>query len=109
MSCLFPSGPPSHPPVPTQSAVLLIVCHFTQPCLTCFSFAHKIDGTKETLRAHVKIARNIFLGLKFVQILFFWVGKFFSYFLSFTKFPLFFGSDKFPAIFWGLPIFVSHT
>ena len=52
----------------------------------------------------------IFLGLKFGQILFFWVGKFFSYFLGFAKFPLFFfGSDKFPAIFLGLPIFVSHN
>ena len=29
-------------------AALLIVCHFTQPCLTCFSLAHKIDGTNET-------------------------------------------------------------
>ena len=46
-------------------------------------------------------ARPIFLGLKFGQILFFWVGKFFSYFsglanflamfLGFAKFPLFFG------------------
>ena len=45
-------------------------------------------------------ARPIFLGLKFGQILFFWVGKFFSYFS---------GSNKFPAIFFNLPIFVSHT
>ena len=55
-------------------------------------------------------AGPIFLGLKFGQILFFWVGKFSSYFfLGFAKFPLFFWSDKFPAIFWGVPIFVSHT
>ena len=54
-------------------------------------------------------ARPTFLGLKFGQILFFWVGKFFSYFLGFEKFLLFFGSDKFSAIFLGLPIFVSHT
>ena len=55
-------------------------------------------------------ARPIFLGLKFGQILFFWVGKFFSYFSGFCKIStIFFGSDKFPAIFLGLPIFVSHT
>ena len=30
-------------------------------------------------------ARPIFLGLKFGQILFFWVGKFFSYFSGFRK------------------------
>ena len=30
-------------------------------------------------------ARPIFLGLKFGQILFFWVGKFFSYFSGFHK------------------------
>ena len=62
-------------------AALPIVCHFTQPCLTCFSLAHKIDGTKETQGggAHVKILTGmlvLFLGLKFGQILFFWVGKF---------------------------------
>ena len=58
---------------------------------------------------HVKIfdmdARPIFLGLKFSQILFFWVGKFFSYFSGFckisaiclglTNFQLFFGSSNF--------------
>ena len=55
-------------------------------------------------------ASPIFLGSKFGQILFFWVGKFFSYFSGFYKIPaVFFGSDKFPAIFLGLPIFVSHT
>ena len=30
-------------------------------------------------------ARPIFLGLKFGQILFFWVGKFFSYFSGFCR------------------------
>ena len=30
-------------------------------------------------------ARPIFLGLKFGQILFFWVGKFLSYFSGFRK------------------------
>ena len=51
----------------------------------------------------------IFLGSKFGQILFFWVGKFFSYFSGFCKMSAIFWSDKFPAIFLGLPIFVSHT
>ena len=35
-------------------------------------------------------ARPIFLGLKFGQILFFWVGNFLAIFLGFAKFPLFF-------------------
>ena len=35
--------------------------------------------------------RPIFLGLKFGQVLFFWVGKFFSYFSGFHKIS---------AIFW---------
>ena len=46
-------------------------------------------------------ARPIFLGLKFGQILFFWVG---IIFLS-----IFLGFAKLPAIFLGLPIFISHT
>ena len=41
-------------------------------------------------------ARPIFLGLKFGQILFFWVGNFFSYFSGFRKIS---------AIFWGLTNF----
>ena len=49
-------------------------------------------------------ARPIFLSMKFGQILFFWVGKFFSYFfwvsqnfryfLGLTNFQLFFGSSN---------------
>ena len=55
-------------------------------------------------------AHPIFLGLKFDQILFFWVGQFFSYFSGFRKISaVFLGLNNFPAIFWGLPIFVSHT
>ena len=54
-------------------------------------------------------AHPIFLGLIFGQILFFWVGKFFSYFSGFHKISAFLGSDKFPAIFFSFPIFVSHT
>ena len=95
-------------------AALPIVCHFTQPCLTCFSLAHKTDGTRDHGGggAHVKILTGMlvpfFLGLKFGQILLFWVGKFFSYFSGFRKISAnSFGSDKFPAIFLGLPIFVS--
>ena len=44
--------------------------------------------------------RPTFLGLKFGQILFFWAGKFLSYFLGFRKFS---------ANFLGLPILVSNT
>ena len=54
-------------------------------------------------------ARPIFLCLKSGQILFFWVGKFFSYFSGFRKnFRHFFGSDKFPATFWVFQ-FLYHT
>ena len=55
-------------------------------------------------------ARPIFLGLKFGQILFFWVGKFFIYFSGFrkisaiflglTNFQLFFGSSYFCITHW---------
>ena len=45
-------------------------------------------------------ASPIFLGLKFGQILFFWISKFFSYFSRFRKIS---------TTFLGLPIFVSHT
>ena len=95
-------------------AALPIVCGFTQPCVTCFSLAHKIDGTKETrggtCQNFDRDARPIFLGFEIwpnpiflgwqIFQLFFWVSQNFRYF---------FGSDKFPTIFLGLPIFVSHT
>ena len=49
--------------------------------------------------AHVKLLTGmfvLFLGLKFGQILFFWVGKFFSYFSGFRKISaIFFGSSNF--------------
>ena len=60
------------------------------------------EGTCQNLDSD---ARPIFLGLKLSQVLFFWVGKFFSYFsgfhkisvifLSLTNFQLFFGSSNF--------------
>ena len=54
-------------------------------------------------------ARPIFLGLKFGQILFFWIGKFFGYFSGFRKISaIFWGSDKFPAFFWVFQ-FLYHT
>ena len=63
--------------------------------------------------AHVKILTGML-------VLIFWVwnlaksyfsrlANFSAMFLGFTKFPLFFGSDKIPAIFVGLPIFVSQN
>ena len=49
---------------------------------------------------------SYFLGLKFCQILFFWVGKFFSYFSGFRKFFSYFsGFRKFSPIFLGLTNF----
>ena len=63
-------------------------------------------------------ARPIFLGLKFGQILFFWVGKLFSYFSGFckisaiflglTNFELFFGSSNFCVIHLN-PLHEEHT
>ena len=40
-------------------------------------------------------ARPVFLGLKFGQILFFWVLQNFRVFLGLTNFQLFFGSSNF--------------
>ena len=50
-----------------------------------------------------------FLGLEFGQILFFWARKFFSYFSGFCKISaIFWGSDKFPAIFGSSNFCVTH-
>ena len=54
-------------------------------------------------------ARPLFLGLKFGQILSFWVGKFFSYFSEFRKISAIFWRLTKWQLFLGLPIFVSHT
>ena len=94
-------------------AALQIVCRFTQPCLTCLSLAHKIDGTKETqggtCQNFDRDARSIFLGLKFGQILFFWVGKIFSYFFGFHKISaIFLGLTNF-QLFFGVFLFLYHT
>ena len=54
-------------------------------------------------------ARPIFLGLKFGQILFFWVGKFFLYFSGFRKISaIFMGLTNF-QLFFGSSNFVSHA
>ena len=63
------------------------------------------QGEGGTCQNFDRDARPIFLGLKFDQILFFWVGKFFSYFSGFrkispifvdlTNFQIFFGSSNF--------------
>ena len=51
---------------------------------------------------------SYFLGLIFGQVLFFCVGKFLSYFFKFhTNLHYPHGSDKFLAIFWGLPILLN--
>ena len=46
-------------------------------------------------------ARPIFLGLKSGQILFFWVGKFFSYFSGFRKMSAIFGGLTNLQLFFG--------
>ena len=54
-------------------------------------------------------ARPIFLGLKFGQILFFRVGKFFSYFSGFCKISaIFLGLTNFQLFFWVFQ-FLCHT
>ena len=70
-----------------------------------FSLHHISPGGGGHMSKFDRDARPIFLGLKFGQILFFWVGKFFSYFSGFckisaiflglTNFQLFFGSSNF--------------
>ena len=50
----------------------------------------------------------IFLGLKFSQVLFFWVGKFFSYFSGFHKISaIFFSLTNFQLFFFFQ--FLYHT
>ena len=67
-------------------------------------------GGRGTCQNFDRDARPTFLGLKFDQILFFWVGKFFSYFSGFCKISAsFLGLTNFQLFFLGLPIFVSHT
>ena len=54
-------------------------------------------------------ARSIFLGLRFGQILFFWVGKFFSYFSGFRKIStIFLDLTNFQLFFWVFQ-FLYHT
>ena len=94
-------------------AALLIVCRFTQPCVTCFSLAHKIDGTKETqggtCQNFDRDARPIFFRFEIWPNPIFLGWQIFQLFnLGFAKFLLFFGSDKFPAIFCVF-LFLNHT
>ena len=108
MSCLFLSGPPSRPPVPTQCSIADCLPFYTAMLNLLLIGSqnrwHKWDpGGK--CQNFDRDACPIFLGLKFGQILFFWVGKFFSYFSGFrkisaifldlTNFQLFFGSSYF--------------
>ena len=46
---------------------------------------HTLPGEGGTCQNFDRDAHPIFLGLKFGQILFFWIGKFFSYFSGFHK------------------------
>ena len=51
----------------------------------------------------------IFLGLEFDQILFSYLCKFLSRFFGLHKISTILGVWKFPATFFGVPIFISHT
>ena len=54
-------------------------------------------------------ARHIFWGLKFGQILFFWVGKFCSYFSGFCKISaIFLGLTNLQLFLWVFQ-FLYHT
>ena len=71
-------------------------------------------GTLAPGLAHVKILTGMlvlfFLGLKFGQILFFWVGKFFNYFSGFRKISaIFWGLTNFQLFFLGVFQFLFHT
>ena len=67
-------------------------------CINTFSILYTTSNEKFSLAGggggtcqnFDRDACPIFLGLKFGQILFFWVGKFLAIFLGFAKFPLFF-------------------
>ena len=92
-------------------AALPIVCRFTQPCLTCFSLAHKIDGTKET-GAHMLNflwgCSSHFFRFEIWSNPIFWVGKFFSYFSGFCKLSaIFLGLTNFQLFFWVF-LFLDH-
>ena len=54
-------------------------------------FGYKLRPRGGTCQNFDRDARPIFLGLKFGQILFFWVGRFFSYFSGFCKISAIFG------------------
>ena len=77
-----------------------------------------IDAQGGTCQNFDRDARPTFLGLKFGQILFFYIGKFFSYFSGFckisaiflglTNFQLFFGSSNFCVTHFNL-LHEEHT
>ena len=87
-------------------AALLIVCCFTQPCVTCFLLAHKIDGTKET-QGCVKILTAmlvLFFGFEIWPNPIFCVGKFLAIFSGFRKISAIFLGMRNIQLFFGLPI-----
>ena len=71
---------------------------------------HKRDlGGGGTCQNFDRDARPIFLGLKFGQNLFFWVGKFFSYFSGFRKISaIFLGLTNLQLFVWVF-LFLYHT
>ena len=69
----------------------------------------KDPGGGGTCQNFDRDARPIFLGLKFDQILFFWVGNFFSYFSGFHKIsPTFLALTNFQLFLWVFQ-FLYHT
>ena len=72
-------------------------------------FLSRGGGGGGTCQNFDRDARPIFLGLKFGQILFFWVGKLFSYFSGFCKISaIFLGLTNFQLFFWVFQ-FLYHT
>ena len=66
-------------------------------------------GGGDTCQNSDRDARPIFLGLKFGQILFFWVGKFFSYFSGFCKISaIFLGLTNFQLFFRSSSFCITH-
>ena len=80
-----------------QKKNMVYFCRFYR----CFSF---ICGIIWSRGAHVKILTGmlvLFFGVwNLAKSYFSRLANFLAIFLGFTKFPLYFGSDKFPAIFW---------
>ena len=85
------------------------ICLVERPDDTFLDAFHVFESQGGTCQNFDRDARPTFLGLKFGQILFFWVGKFFSYFSGFCKISaILLGLTNFQLFFWVFQ-FLCHT